>query len=671
MYERISAGPAQASDTIDLADVVRTLKRNSVAVLLFVALGFLAALAVVLFAPRRFEARTTILARAGTASGPSIGSRIEGVGALLGGLGSLAGSSGIETELQILKSRDLAGRVVDSLKMQFKVNEPRIAPFSLVAASALTGSFPPRGLQFERTDASTYRATWGDTSFLVKQGEPTKLGDGQFTLATGALPEKFEVAILDREAAIDRFVRRLQATKAGGEVVRVVVRGDDSLSTAAAANLLTQFYLETHKTVDRGLNQRQVEFVTAQLDSTSRALTQAERDLRDYQEASRVIDYEIVGEAEVQSLEDARARLRELEVTDGTMRQLLAQADAGRLSSRDLAAYPDFLRGTTAGALAGNLTELESKRIQLLERRTERDPDVVALDKTMRALEANLVAMARSYSGSISRQRAETQARVDSVQRRLMAIPAAAERGGRLKRDVERLTALYAALQAQLVEARFGAVSEGGMLRQIDPAVPPRGPSFPQPVLTMGIGITGGLMAGLVAALFLGWFGKWLRDPMEVERAVGVLAQRYEPNAPLLMSGATGTRTVLLVPLGAHAPIGTVAERLARTARQRALQTVVLDLSSPVIGNGDGQNGDYGSLIDRLERENGAVIVQLPPLASEAAVAALSENRQVVLVAPPGPIERGRLENAVNTLRRLKVPLAGVIMNDNGGRALA
>ena len=37
-----------------------------------------------------------------------------------------------------------------------------------------------------------------------------------------------------------------------------------------------------------------------------------------------------------------------------------------------------------------------------------------------------------------------------------------------LKRDVIRLTQIYTALQAQLVEARFGAVSEGGMLRQID-----------------------------------------------------------------------------------------------------------------------------------------------------------------------------------------------------------
>jgi uncharacterized protein involved in exopolysaccharide biosynthesis len=668
MYERI--GSTQTSDTIDLADVIRTLKRNSTAVLLFVAFGFLAALAVVLFAPRRFEARTTIMAKVGSAGGSSISSRMEGIGELLGGLGSLAGASGIETELQILRSRELAGLVVDSLKLQYQVTEPRIAPFKLVDQGSMSGSFGPRKIRFERTAANTYGATWGDTSFVVKQGEPVTLGAGNFTLRTGSLPEKFEIVIVDREAAIDRFVRRTEATKAGGEVAKVVVRGDDSLSTAYAANLLTQFYLETHKTVDRGINQRRVEFVQSQLDSTSRELARAERELRENQETTRVLDFEIVGAAQVQGLESTRGRLTDLQVEEGTMRQLLAQAESGGISSKDLAAYPGFLRGTNAGQLAGRLTELEARRIELLERRTEKDPDVIAVDKTMRSLEASIVAMARSYAGSISKQRAEIQGRVDSLQRRLLAIPAAAERGGRLKRDVVRLTQLYTALQAQLVEARFSAVSEGGLLRQLDAAVPPRGPSFPRPFLTMGIGISGGLFAGILAALFIGWFGRWLRDPMEVERAVGVLAQQYEPNAPLLMSSGAGARTILLVPLGARAPLGIVAERLARTARQRALQTVILDLTAPHEGNGAGSNGDYGAMIDKLERENGAVIVQLPALASEAAFASLSENRPVILVAPPGPIERDRLENAVNTLRRLKVPCAGVIMNDNGNRAL-
>lgn len=666
MYERIGRQPD--SDTIDLADVVRTLKRNSVAVLLFVALGFVAALAIVLFAPRRYEGQSSILARVGGGGGTSIGGRMEGIGQLLGGLGTLTGAGGIETELQLLKSRELAGRVVDSLKLQFKVNEPRVAPFSIIERSDVRGSFAGRKVHFQREAPATYRASLGDSTVMVRQGEPAAIGVGRITLSTGQLPEKFELTVLDREDAISRFLRRLEATKAGGEIVKVIVRGDDSLSAAAAANLLSTLYLESHKTVDRGVNQRRVEFVQSQLDSTAQALAQAERELRQNQEASGVIDYELVGEAELQGLQTTRGQLTELQVEEGTMRQLLGQAERGGLTSKDLSAYPGFLRGTTAGTLANQLTALESDRIKLLERRTEKDPDVVAIDKTMRAVEANIVGMARSYAASITKQRTEMQSRVDSLQRRIMAIPAAAERTGRLKRDVLRLTQLYTALQAQLVEARFGAVAEGGLLRQIDAAVPARTPAFPKPMLTMGLGISGGLFIGIIAALFLGWFGRWLRDPVEVERAVGVLAQPFEAGAPLLLNGTTGARTVLLIPLGKQAALGPVADRMARTARQRALQTAVLDLTQQ--HNDNGQDGDVNSLIERLERDNGAVIVQLPSLASEAAIAALSELRPVVFVAPPGPIERDRLSNAVNTLRRLKVPCAGVIMHHSAHRTL-
>lgn len=668
MYDAL--GRPQDADTIDFGEVARTLRSNVVAVFAFVALGFFAGLAVMLFAPRRFEGRSTIMARVGSTGTSSIAGRIEGIGQLLGGLGGLTGGSAIETELQIMRSRELAGRVVDSLQLQLRVHEPRIAPLLLVSETALRGRFAGVKLRFERTDGGVYRASSSDTSWTIVPGQPSSIGVGTITLRSESVPAAFEVTIRDREDAIDRFTRRLQATKAGGEVAKIVYTGDDSLSAAAAANLLTALYLQSHRTVDRGINQRRVEFVEAQLDSTAKALAAAEHDLRTYQETSRVIDHKMVGEVQVIGLDAARRTLTDLQVEEGTMRQLLAQAADDRLSSRDLAAYPGFLRGTTAGNLASQLTQLEATRIGLLERRTERDPEIIAIDKTMRALETNIVAMARSYASSISKQRAETQLRHDSLQRAMLALPAAAERGGRLQRDVVRLTQIFTALQAQLVEARFGAVSEGGLLRQIDVAVPARDPSFPQPFLTMGIGISGGLVCGLVAALFLGWFGRWLRDPREVERAVGVIAQRYEPNAPLLMSGAASARTILLVPLDGRAPLATVAERMARTARQRALQTVVLDLSDSSNGNGASANGDVGALIDRLERENGAVIVQLPGLGSETTGAALSETRPVVLVAPPGPIERGRLEDAVNTLRRLKVPCAGVVMNESTRRVL-
>lgn len=672
MYEHRPDSP----DTIDVADVVRTLRRQWRAVLAFVTLGVLAALAVVLFAPKRFDGKVTVLARPTSVGSASISSRITGIGELLGGLAGAGLPGSLETELQVLRSRVLAGQVVDSLQLQFIVRDPAgMPPLALVSRSTLTELFKPRTYRFERQADGTYRTSHDGAVFDLTPGVPGRIDVGSITLAASNLPPRFKLKVLDREDAIERFGKRLSASKAGGDVAKVVYRGDDSISAAGAANALVGFYLRRRKTTDRGQNQRRVEYVEAQLATTGAELARTERDLRREQEASHVYDADVFGKVELEASAELRKTLTNLQVEEGAMNQLLKQAGAGGITSRDLAAYPAFMRGSALNPLAQQLSELEAQRIRLLERRTENDPDVRALDQTITAVQANILAMARTYAAAVGGQRQQMQERVDSIQAKLLALPAAAERGGRLQRDVRRLTTIYTALEAQLVEARLAVIGEGGDVRQIDTAVPQRKPSFPQPWVTMGVGTAGGLLTGLMAALFLGWFGRWLRDPVEIERAVGIAAQRFDGDAPLLVSGTPSARSVLVVPLGAGAQTASVAERLARTARQRALEAIVLDFSKgSIAGNGKPavDTAHVGRLIDEAEQRNGSVIVQLPELLSDVTVAALRDSRPVILVAPPGPVDRERLGAAVALLRHLQVPCAGVVITHaTGPRARA
>ena len=657
------------SDTIDVADVARTMRRQWRAVATCVAIGIVVALAIVLFAPRRFDGKATVLARPNDRGGSSIAGRITGLGELLGGasgLGSLTGST-METEMQMLRSRALAGELVDSLQLQVSVRKPTgIPPTALIAASNLPGSFAPQRYTFERRQDGRYETRHGDRVFLLRPGTADSIAVGTLTLQRAGLPENFKITVRDHEDAVTRTGNRLSITKAGGEIAKVTYRGDDSLSAAWGANALVKFYLDRKKTTDRGVNQRRVEYITVQLDSTRAELSRTEHDLRQFQEATGVLDAEIVGEVELEAVGELRKTLTELQVDEGAINQLVARADSGEVTSRDLAAYPAFLRGSSVSPLASQLSDLEAQRIRLLDRRTENDPEVKAVDATMQIVKANIVAMARSYANAVAQQRRQMQRRVDSVQAKLLALPAAAERGGRLQRDVLRLTQIATALEAQLVEARLGVIGEGGEIRQIDYAVPQRKVAFPRPLLTMGVGAGGGLLLGLVTALFMGWFGRWLRDPVEIERAIGISAERFEPNSPLLLAGAASARSLLVIPLDASARsrAASVAERLARTARQRAVPATVLDMSSNGASSSD-------SALVLAEQGNGMAIASLPELSHETTLSALRETRPVVLVAAPGPVDRARLAQAVDTLRRLQVPCAGVVISDAPGpRAL-
>src|SRR5207237_7953439 len=100
-----------------------------------------------------------VLARSSGAGGASVVGRITGIGELMGGLASGNLGSGIETELQLLRSRALAGQVVDSLRLQFRVRQPaRTPPLLLIEGSSLAASFEPRKYRFERTAAGSYRS---------------------------------------------------------------------------------------------------------------------------------------------------------------------------------------------------------------------------------------------------------------------------------------------------------------------------------------------------------------------------------------------------------------------------------------------------------------------------------------------------------------------------------
>ena len=659
----------QSADAIDIADVAHTVRAQWRAVAAFLALGVVGALAVVLFAPRRFDGEATLLARSQSAGAGSILGRMTGVTDLLQGVSSLGSGSSVETELQMLKSRALAQRVVDSLQLQFVVRAPgRVAPGTLVAASNMQGSFEPVTYTFERTPSGAYRVSGGSSTRELVPGTPGQLDVGSITLARD-LPASFTLQVLDREDAIDKLERRLGVTKAGGEVIRIRYRGNDSVTAALVPNALVAFYLEQRRTTDRGVNSRRVEFVTRQMDSIATELTANERALREQQERSQVLDAEIVGRAELEGATELRTALTQTMVDEAAIKEILARAENGTLKSRDLAAYPAFQKGSGSNPLIAQLGQLEAERIRLLERRTSNDPEVQALDHSMASLDSSIAGMARTYAQSVSLQRAQLQTEYDKLTASINKLPEAAERGGRLKRDVLRLTQLYAALQAQLVEARLGEIGEGGDVRQVDVAEPPRDPAFPKPLLTMGVGAAGGLMAGLVAALILGSFGRWIREPRDIERFTGLSAQRFQADVPLLIGSTGAARTMLVVPLDERARADVVAQGIARTASARAVRATVLDLSHG--SNGAGSSGsvveaggaNVNAMIEQLEQQYGMVVVQLPAFASDATIAALHESRPVLFVASSARVERARLTGALDVLRRMGVPCAGVVMS--------
>lgn len=641
------------SDTIELGQLGRTIARGWKVVVGLMLLGAAGALAVIAFAPRKFTGVGSIVLKSASSTSPgsSILAQVTGLGDVTSGL--LGGKSQLETEIEVLSSRAVVGEVVDSLLLQARIDgTPRVASRNALATLRAEESFKRRKYTFRKVADGSYEFKGKDESGRMTLGEPVTLKVATLTFSREArLPSKFNLDLRDREDAIDRTAGSLDIEKKKGELVTVAFAGDDSLSAARVPNTLLQTYLRRRRGIDRGVNQRRVEFLTAKSDTMARDLALAASALRKQQESSGILDATATAKVSLEGESALREKLTDVLVEEGALQQLMTQVNAKKLNPRQLAAYPTFLRSPTVNNIVSQLSDVETRRTLMLRNRTEHDEEVVALARSAENLERQLIPYATTYAEALEKQRVDLETAIGGIQRELLSLPRAAESGSQLKQRVEDLAKLSGALQAQLVEAKLAAIGEGGDLSALDVAVPPKKPSFPKPVLTLAAGIGGGLVFGLVAALLVGSLGRWLGDAADIERTTGVPALQLEPTAPLLLSGTT--RTIMVAPIDAGIGVSEVVHRLAQTAASRSVSSVALTLAD--------DTADANASIARLEQQYDFVIVQLPSLTSNAAAATLQPARPVLLVTSDR-VDRRQLLGSVQLLKRLNVPCAGIVM---------
>ncbi|MDB4877435.1 MAG: lipopolysaccharide biosynthesis protein [Gemmatimonadetes bacterium] len=659
------------ADSINVVEVTRAVRRGWRALVICTVLGALGGLCVVLYAPRRFASSASVIVRAGSANGAgSVLSKL-GLGDAVPGLAGVS-SSPVETEMAVLSSRALVGQVVDSLDLQAAVTSPpATAARSVLRQLRLASAFRSVKYTVEHVSGQQYRFTSGDKSYPATAGAPVVLPEGSVVLrADTALPPKFTLRLDDREEAIRVAQAALGVSKTtGSDVVSVSFQASDSMTAAAVPNLLLADYLVRRRSVDRGTNANRAAFIGAQIDSVGKQLSMAEDSLRRFAEKTGMLQPEVQGKLQLDQAAELRKDIGTIDVERGALAQLTQQIASGQMTPRQLAAYPTFLKSPGINALLGQLVTIETERNQLLEKRLESDREVMALTASVRNVENQLTGLAASYKASLDRQRLDITAQLDTIRRVLGTYPGAVQSSGRLQRQAKTLAQTYTALQVQLVEARLGAIGEGGDVQPLDVATPSKNVVFPRRGLTMAIGTGAGLFVGIIMALFAGLLGRYVEDPQAIERTTGVPTLRLDAAVPLLVSGGSVTQTLLLVPVDGRVSTAGVAERLARTALSRGTEPTVLDLSGTAVSGSKALTTDVNATVRRHEQSEGMVIVRLPSLASDATAAALNPQRPVLLVAPPGRLERRVLLDAIQTLRRLDVPCVGVVVNRSSDAA--
>ena len=438
----------------------------------------------------------------------------------------------IDTEVEIMRSRALAGRVVDALNLT--------------------------------ADPEFNKALRKGGFYLFGHAKAPAPGEDQHRR--------------ERDATIDKLISRIQVDRKGlTYVINLSVTSVSPAKAALLANTLADRYLTAQLDAKFEATQRANRWLQGRLGALRSDVTNAEQSVASYQSSKGLL--QATGSnlteqrvAQLQASESsAAADLAEKQARLNTARQQLASGGTGQ----DLG---EALNSDVIKTLRGKLSDAIHQQQQLSAKYGPRHPDVIAQENTQHQIETDIQAEVNRIVGSL-------QADVNASNQRLAAIRAdlgqaqgtlasskSAEVGmNSLQMNADAQSAVYKSLldRFQQTSVQDGSLQSDAQV--VSPAQIPLKPSSPNKKLDIALGIVFGLLAGITTVVGMEMWSGEVRTSDDVEKMLGVPSIGSVPTT----KGATSlppSQYLVDTPLSAFAE----SFRQLRAALRRA------DLDSPV-----------------------------------------------------------------------------------------
>jgi capsular exopolysaccharide synthesis family protein len=527
-----------------LRDYAAALKRRYWLILVLALIGMGSA-AYVAYKSEPLYSSNTVLQLEEERAAPSGG--LAGLAASLGG-----GGGTVQAQIQLIRSRLLAGVVVDSLglRLQREVNDrlrTTHQPTAIVREVQIPDHVPPMELRFRF--GSVVKVQGGGERVEAAYGAPIAIGGLRFTVPQHPGRDELTMHVVPRDQAINRLLRSIRVfSRDGTNVLDIVVTGYDSAITQQIADVTAEVYRQYTSQRARESAEQRRRFVWEQLETAEQLLLETQEELTAYRQRERL--YSSIAEAGMATtgraeLEMRRAELdAQLRVHDSLLRTLERGGDINTVLQM-AAASPSTLNNPGTQLLYEQLSMQQMRRDSLRSgpyRRSVDDPDVVALDSIIAATQTRLLANTRSQVETL---RAQLSA-MDMIRMRtdsLMAHIAVTEpEEVRLVLRMEAIGEAAKELRERYYTAGMLEAGATDRVTVLDRALPgdPSGAGLFRSLL---LGLVFGLMVGSAGAIAWDQMKRSIRRRDELEgvlqvRGLGVIPQLPGGNGRKMLPGA-------------------------------------------------------------------------------------------------------------------------------------
>jgi capsular exopolysaccharide synthesis family protein len=413
-----------------------------------------------------------------------------------------------QTQAEVLKSRDVAQRVVTKLKL------------------AENPEFDPR----QRKPSAL--ETW--------TGEYVPALKASFWGAPGVLDEaSIEGDVLNSYAA------RLSVDPVRqSQLIKVSFDAHDASLAAAVANATAQAYIQADLDARSSINQNAGQQINERLAELKAMLNASEKALQAYRDREGMLDNKstVLG-GTARQLDELTQRLVDARVRRSEAEQAYNQVKAGEATNYD--SVPAVVKSASVQKAKEVEAEAEKKLAEISERYGPDHPKFAAGSSDLNAARANtrrqiqnLVASvvkeyeaARATEKTIQEALGQSKATIQSLNRKEIQL-------GMLDREAVTNRQLYQAFLSRFKETNATKDAQGSIARVVDAAVPALSPIRPAKTRTVTIATGASLLLGMIGAVLLYRLKNTLQTSEDVEKklhrpllaALPILPRRNKEN---------------------------------------------------------------------------------------------------------------------------------------------
>jgi polysaccharide biosynthesis transport protein len=501
----------------------------------------------------------------------------------------------LQTELEIIKSEDLLGRVVDKL--------------GLAANPDFNGSKPP---DFVTDAMAPLRNLWGMALATLVPSPPR---------ATPAQTQKVRAEDSDprRRRAIGAIASHLTVTLVGRTfIILIAVETPNGTLSAQVANAIADMYLVDQLDAKYEANKRATEWLEERLGELRRGLQVAEDQVATYRRDKGLLGSP-EGTVSSQTLNDVNASYTKARARRIEREARLVALRRAMVNPSELANISEVTSNPVLGALRVQEIELGRKVSELSERLGENHPRLIQARNELGSVRGRFAAETQRIAVAIQAELDAAKSEEDQLK---VQVDRASSVSGeasqyeaelkQLEREAQSNRAIYESFLNRFKELREQQDIQRPDARVLAYARASFSPSFPQYQSALAIAFAVGCLLGMGGAVAIEKLDRGFRSSTQIEKATGLAVLGMVP----MLKGIRTARASMLAQVVGRTT-SSVSEALRGVYTAITLGTIdrtprIIAVTSAAPGEGKTTfSCSLGALLTKMNASRRVLIVDL------------------------------------------------------------